>query len=209
MGEWSNNWNGYFYSTSYILSLCFIQKKMIVNKKEDILQFVFKGKLSKKYTSHIMLSSDWHFDNKHCRRDLLKKHLTKAEELEAPVICAGDALCLMQGKYDPRKSNGSLRPEHMKNYLDDVIEDAADFLAKFKLTYVFFEGNHESNIRERLGTDMLKRLCSELKHRGINAYSMPYQGFIRFTFCCGSQKEGLLYATHHGNWGGIVSKGVQ
>ena len=180
---------------------------MIVTKKNDILEVKFTSKVN--FKQHIMFSSDWHFDNSHCKRTLLAEHLKEAEDKKAPVICAGDALCLMQGKYDPRKSNSSLKPEHMKTYLDDIIEDTADFLSKYKLTYIFFEGNHESNIRERLGTDMLKRLVKELQHRGLNAYSFGYQGFIRFQFRVINATFSLLYATHHGNWGGVVSKGVQ
>jgi len=180
---------------------------MICNQKNDILEIKFSSK--GKFTQEIMFSSDWHIDNSKCNRKLLTKHLKEAEEKNSPVICAGDAMCLMQGKYDPRKSNSSLKPEHMTTYLDDVIEDVATYLSQFKLTYIFFEGNHESNIRERLGTDMLKRLVKELQHRGNNAYSYSYQGFIRFQFKINNTLSSVLYATHHGNWGGVVSKGVQ
>ena len=41
----------------------------------------------------------------------------------------GDVLCLMQGRYDPRGSKASVRPEHqVDNYLDAVISTAAEFL---------------------------------------------------------------------------------
>lgn len=57
----------------------------------------------------------------------------------------GDLLCLMQGRYDPRGSKGSVRPEHQTNtYLDDVISGAAEFLSPYSKNIVFIGvGNHE------------------------------------------------------------------
>ena len=76
---------------------------------------------------HIQLAllSDLHWDNPKCDRNLLKKHLDYCLENDIKVMLNGDTFCLMQGKFDPRRSKKDIRPEHNKvNYLDAVIVDA-------------------------------------------------------------------------------------
>jgi UDP-2,3-diacylglucosamine pyrophosphatase LpxH len=53
---------------------------------------------------NILLISDVHFDNPKCNRDLLFSHLDKAKKLGYKVAIFGDLFCMMQGKYDPRRS---------------------------------------------------------------------------------------------------------
>jgi len=73
-----------------------------------------------------LLTSDWHFDNPKTNRKLLFEHLDEAVKRNAKIIINGDMLCLMQGKYDPRKAKNAIRPEHNGNdYLDLVINDTA------------------------------------------------------------------------------------
>ena len=70
----------------------------------------------------VLLQTDVHWDNPHCDWDLLRSHLELAKERNAPVIDAGDFLCLMQGKYDKRSSKKDIRPEHMTgDYLDAIV----------------------------------------------------------------------------------------
>ena len=52
-----------------------------------------EGKYIKLY-----LLSDLHWDNPHCDRVALAKHLTLAKEEGAKVAINGDFFCLMQGK---------------------------------------------------------------------------------------------------------------
>lgn len=52
----------------------------------------------------LLLASDVHFDNPKCRRDIFFRHLNEAKKRGAKVAIFGDLFCLMQGKYDPRRS---------------------------------------------------------------------------------------------------------
>lgn len=80
-------------------------------------------KIKKGWEQWVMLQSDIHHDNVHCRRDILQDNLKEAQEKEAMVIIGGDLFCAMQGKYDPRSSMDSIRPEDVSDlYLDKIVE---------------------------------------------------------------------------------------
>jgi hypothetical protein len=74
-------------------------KEMITTHHRNSHTVDVGGKKFKLY-----LLSDIHWDNPHCDRVALKKHLTLAKEEGAKVAINGDFFCLMQGKYDPRRS---------------------------------------------------------------------------------------------------------
>ena len=81
----------------------------------------------------VLLQTDCHWDNPHCDREMMQKHLDLALERNAPVIDAGDFFCAMQGKYDKRSSKKDLRPEHATgNYLDSLVNTAAEWLEPYK-----------------------------------------------------------------------------
>jgi len=170
-----------------------------------------------------LLISDLHIDNPKCKRETLMKDLEKAKAIGAKIYIFGDLFCLMQGKYDPRSSKHSLRPEHMvHNYIDSVIDDTAHLLAPYAhLITVISDGNHETNIVKRLETDPLERLCEILRTKfGSPVVHLPYMGFIvhRYEFQKkGSEGEGRTNSRvrsstwffSHGHWGGVISKGTQ
>jgi len=97
------------------------------------------------YTLNIAMLSDLHWDNPKCDRAFLKKHLELCLKNDWRIHLNGDIFCLMQGKYDPRKDKGSIRPEHnVSNYLDAVVDTASDwFLPYVHLIDVVGYGNHE------------------------------------------------------------------
>ena len=85
-----------------------------------------------KYDTEILFTSDWHFDNPKTNRKMIFNHLDEAKRRNALIVINGDLLCLMQGKYDPRGSKSSIRPEHNgDNYLDLVINDTAEKLVPY------------------------------------------------------------------------------
>jgi hypothetical protein len=92
-----------------------------------------------------LLQSDVHWDNPHCDRKKLKKHLDLAMQRNAPVLDFGDFFCAMQGKYDKRSSKNDIRPEHQNgNYLDSLVNTAHDYLKTYaKLITLRGNGNHE------------------------------------------------------------------
>lgn len=181
----------------------------------EISRNVHVGKLTlKKATDEgwVLLLSDVHWDNPKCDRKKLKRDLDLALERNALIFSNGDFFCAMQGKYDRRASKKDCRPEHqVNNYLDALVETAADWLEPYKQNFVLFgQGNHETAITKNHETDLLDRLASTLRARGGVACLGGYSGYVRLS--CGTsstQSDGFLYFYHHGpNAGGPVTKGV-
>ena len=162
----------------------------------------------------IYLLSDIHWDNPHCDREALHKHLTLAKEEGAKVAINGDFFCLMQGKYDPRRSKKDIRAEHNKvNYLDAVIEDAVNWFADFADTLIFIGyGNHETAIIKNVETDPLQRFVDLFNY--THKPSIPltvggYGGWLTLQFNSGTTKKSYKIHYYHGSGGGgPVTRGV-
>lgn len=148
------------------------------------------------------LSSDWHIDHPKCDRQTLLGDLKTARQLNAAVFAFGDTLCLMQSKRDPRATKGMTRPAHdREDYFNAVCEEVAEVLQPYgEQLALFTYGNHESNVVDRHGFDVLRMLSDRLKvegapHVGVGGYA----GYVRFQFDRAGQKQGhrdLFY--HHG-----------
>ena len=160
------------------------------------------------------LLSDIHWDNPHCNRELLKKHLDYFLQNNIPIILNGDTFCAMQGKYDKRSSKVDILPEHMKgNYLDLLVSTAAEYFAPYsKILTVVGYGNHETAIQKRHETDLIERFVQALKSIDpqTTAQAGGYGGFIRIQ--CG-RKSGridsqILHYFHGAGGGGPVTRGV-
>jgi hypothetical protein len=160
----------------------------------------------------VLLQTDCHWDNPHCDREQMKRHLDLALERNAPVIDAGDFGCLMQGKYDKRSSKKDIRPEHMTgDYLDAIVRTAADWLEPYKsILTVRGVGNHECSIQKNHETDITERICERLRAKGGIARRGGYSGYVRFAIQtnggrCNAQK---LWYFHGSGGGGPVTRGV-
>ena len=70
--------------------------------KTPIITFPGPNKVGSKFT--ILVQSDEHWDNPHSMNDLAAKHMKEAVDMNAPIIKLGDQLCMMSGRYDPRRS---------------------------------------------------------------------------------------------------------
>lgn len=161
-----------------------------------------------------LLISDIHWDNPKCKRDILKKHLDKAVSEGAFIIVNGDFFCLMQGKYDPRRSKKDILPEHNKaNYLDAVIQDAVQWFAPYKdnLLLVGY-GNHETAIVKACETDPLQRFV-DLFNMTNNA-NLEIGGYggvvdVKMNANKNSNRGKFTIRYYHGyGGGGAVTKGV-
>ncbi|MDY6958860.1 MAG: hypothetical protein SVK08_06840 [Halobacteriota archaeon] len=159
--------------------------------------------------------SDLHWDNPHCDRALLKRHLDKCIEEDRKVIINGDMFCLMQGKYDPRRSKKNIRPEHNKaNYLDAVIEDAVNWFAPYKdILWLVGYGNHETAILKNVETDPLQRFVDLYNHTKDGQLSIGgYGGWLTIRqFPYESSKRHVntsIYYYHGSGGGGVVTKGI-
>lgn len=166
---------------------------------------------------HVQLAllSDLHWDNPKCDRELLKKHLDYCLENNIKVMLNGDTFCLMQGKFDPRRSKKDIRPEHNKaNYLDAVIEDAVEWFTPYAdiLTVVGY-GNHETGIIRNVETDPLQRFVDLLNYKcKSNVVTGGYGGWLMLNIFP-SEKSQKQFSTkvkyfHGSGGGGIVTKGA-
>jgi len=184
-----------------------------VTKTENGRVITIRPDLQKDKDVWFLLTADWHWDNPKCDRDLLEKHLKQAKERDAGVLVFGDALCLMQGKYDGRRMKGDIRPEHDNaTYIDSVIDTFCDWIEPYRqnMTLITY-GNHETSILKHLETDVLQRMSARTK--------IPlgkYDGWVRFvpTILSEDGKDTIkpsvtnLYYHHGSGGGGIVTKGV-
>ncbi len=171
----------------------------------------FDFELKKIEPINFFVSSDWHWDNVKCNRELLKSHLDKAIEIGAFIVVTGDMLCLMQGKYDKRSSKSAVRPEHNKsNYLDVVINDCANFLRPYaKNILLISEGNHETSVSDRHETRVLERLVERVNTlEGTNIQLGTYTGYYKLAFNYHGRVRVLNVGYSHGNWGGVITKGT-
>lgn len=158
----------------------------------------------------VLLTSDHHWDNTHCDRALLKRHLDEAMDKNAPVFSFGDTFCAMQGKWDPRRDQEQLRAEHRgNNYLDRLVKTAAEWYAPYsKVCKLWTPGNHEENILVRLETNLLDRMVDRLKDISPDVRVGSYWGFVKFRFDFGKTLEKSLCYHHGYGGGGEVTRGM-
>ncbi len=119
----------------------------VIKHGRNVHELQLSGKLV-----HVAMLSDIHWDNPHCDRDLLKKHLDFCKENNIPVIINGDFFCLMQGRGDNRRNKSDIRQEHNNaRYLDSIVETAVEWfepyadIIKVIVADILFCGN----LRER------------------------------------------------------------
>jgi len=172
------------------------------------IRFEF-GRTIKKQT--MLLLSDIHFDNPHCNRELLKKHLDQALERDAAICVFGDFFCCMMGSFDPRKSRGpdAVRPEDdFPNYFDRIVNNAAKWWKPYaKNLVVVCPGNHETAILKRQEIDLVDRLCCRLRESGGITAAGGYGNFIRvYLRNDGTRASNTIYSHHGYGAGGAWSR---
>jgi len=163
--------------------------------------------------ARVLLLSDLHWDNKFCDRAALKRDLDEAKRTGTPVMLIGDTFCAMQGKWDKRKDDRQLRPEHRGgNYLDRLVDTAVEWFSPYAEVLAFVSyGNHETSIIQHHDTDLLQRFDAGLKQaNGYQGQVFSYAGFAKLRL---SQRGGKYLAKslawHHGyGGGGPVSRGL-
>jgi len=162
--------------------------------------------------ARIAMLSDLHWDNPHCDREMLKRHLDYCLEEDIPVMVNGDFFCLMQGRGDNRRNKSDIRPEHNNaKYLDSIVETAVDwFLPYAHIIKLVGYGNHETAIIKFQETDILQRFVDLLNYKaGSNIQTGGYGGWLVIKQ---ASNWGSSYATkckyfHGSGGGGTVTKG--
>lgn len=149
-----------------------------------------------------LLLSDLHWDNPHCDRKLLKRHLDEAVKRDAGIIVIGDMFCLMEGRADGRGTK-NIRPEHLTNYFDAIVTTAAEWFEPYKdHLLIVGQGNHETSVRKHQETDIIERFCQALRIRGGVVQPAGYSGFVRFKFNNYKTRSSQVMFYHHGFGGG-------
>ena len=161
-----------------------------------------------------VLASDIHWDSPHCERDAWDGVLKRAAAGRQGVMVFGDALDLMEGRYDPRRSRRGVRPEFdHAEYLDAVVDGFADWHSS-RLPdgnmFLISRGNHEESVRKNNDTDVLQRVVSRMTHGNRHRiYTGGYGGWIKFRLHMHSSYYGLTLRYHHGAGGApLMSAGV-
>lgn len=177
----------------------------------------WRHKLGRRDTFQMLLTSDWHYDNPKCKRDLLHRHLEEAKQANAPACCFGDLFCVMQGKYDKRSDKSDVRPEHMRgDYLDAVIRDTAEQLKPWHdQLFVIGLGNHETAMHKAHETDIIERFVQTVRYMTPSSPIVAggYGGWIKLSFTRANDeaKHGTscVIKYYHGTGGGgPVTKGA-
>lgn len=157
--------------------------------------------------------ADLHWDNAHCRLDLLKATLDEAKAEGAPVFLFGDTFCAMQGKWDPRSSRSALREEHHTgSYLDSLVSTAVEWFKPYASSLAMISyGNHETSILKRHQVDLCQQLVGALRRDGSPVVCGTYWGFVVAQARLRqlqNQSATLKIHYHHGSGGGAeVTRG--
>ena len=163
----------------------------------------------------IAMLSDLHWDNPHCDRDMLKRHLDYCLAENIPVMINGDMFCLMQGRGDNRRNKSDIRPEHNNaRYLDSIVETAIEwFLPYAHIIKLIGYGNHETSIIKFQETDILQRFVDLLNYKaGSNIHTGGYGGWL-VVRQSSNKNNTTSFSTkikyfHGSGGGGIITKGA-
>jgi hypothetical protein len=166
------------------------------------------------WQQYVLLTSDRHHDSNKSLHELERQHLEMAIERDAIIIDAGDTLDVMQSKDDKRASKSDIRSEDVNAaYLDSIVNNAAKFYGPYaKRWLVMGRGNHDTNIINRYGTDLIDRLAEKMRmqHDGLTVAG-GYGGWVRFTFAqnaTGGRRSLLLKYFHGTGGGGLMTHGT-
>lgn len=159
----------------------------------------------------VLLTSDWHWDNDHCDLNKLSADLGEAVKRDAPILAFGDLFCLMQGRYDPRRSRHGMRGSlDADNYLDEVVNQGSEWMQPYAKNFVLAtRGNHEiSNMRNN-ETDVIERFCERLRYEGSQCITGGIGGWVFVRIRMHGKSQTFKIAYHHGaGGGGPVTKGT-
>lgn len=160
-----------------------------------------------------LFRSDAHHDNKQSDREMELRHLREAKDKGYGIFDFGDLFCLMEGKWDPRKSPTHARPEYLgQHYYDAVMSGAVSTYRPFAKNWIMMApGNHETKFTKHNETDPTAGLVDRLNIlEETSIERMPYSGWIIFRVR-GKNKSYhtfKLWYTHGSGGGGAVTKGT-
>jgi hypothetical protein len=166
---------------------------------------------STRWEQWLLLTSDHHWDNPKCRRDLLERDLNECRARKGLALSFGDTFCAMQGPHDKRMAKGDTRSEHdTPAYYDDLVNTGAEWYGQWKdLWLLMTSGNHETSVLKHSSTSLIDRLAAALRQQGGFCRAGSYRGWANFQFDGLNDKNARVIHWHHGfGGGGPVTKGL-
>jgi len=189
-----------------------MKPKFQIHNRRNTPVIDFTSPIGVKDTVSILLQFDEHWDNPHSNQELIGAHMKEAVEGGWPIIKGGDSLCLMQGRYDPRRSRNDIRPEHdHADYIDRIVSSYAEFCKPAAKNIAFMgRGNHELSILRHLETDVIERVCERLRVNGSDVRSGGIGGWIivQVWISKTARLSIPIFYTHGYGGGGPVTRGV-
>jgi len=195
----------------------------IVHNSRNV-QTIYFDDVKTGWEQWFLLISDQHHDAIDCNRKFEKEHLDLALARNAYIISAGDTFDMMQGKYDPRKSYASMRPEFLHQmitdgndaYFDIVVKDAVEFYKPYAhLFAVIARGNHDTTIESHNGTSPISNLVFKLNEHLKGAHRIQaggYGGWVKINMGMNkykSNKSSMRLKYYHGSGGDApVTRGM-
>lgn len=161
---------------------------MARNKPIPEVRLIQYGPVTNVYTKtsnlKLMVMSDVHFDSPFCNRTQFLADLDYAKEVGALVVIVGDFFDAMQGRFDPRRSMDTLRPEYRReDYYDFIVEDAIEYLKPYRRSILLISpGNHELSVLKNANTDLMRRFTRGLSIPTHKVQMGGYGGVIGIHF---------------------------
>jgi predicted phosphodiesterase len=161
----------------------------------------------------ILVLSDVHSDSTKFHQDYYHCFMQQAIRTNSLIIINGDFYDAMSGPDDKRGARQMLRdPLTRKSYFDDLVREGVKLLDPYKHNIaVMVEGNHESKVRDKHGTDLIERTVGVLNAQGASIGSGKYAGWLELAFTTETDQRtadiNLVY--HHGSGIGSESKMIQ
>lgn len=168
----------------------------------NITKIVIPAPQNDSFSFKLLALSDTHFDSNKSDHDLLKNFCDQAVEEKAGIFINGDAYDCMAGPDDARNARATLRSEiSRKKYFDDIVTLGCKLLHPYRYNLISIgQGNHESSVLKRYGTDLIERTVAILTERGSSVTNGMYEGWLDFKFVAptnaGTQIRRVAY--HHG-----------
>lgn len=169
----------------------FAENIHVTQTSRNVISVYFTG-VKAGWEINILQRADAHHDSKFCDRKLEKEHLDEITEAKGLVFDFGDDYDVMQGKFDPRRALGEIRPEYVvDNYFDEIVIDNAEFLAPYAKRFVLMsKGNHENDVLKNNSIDLTSNTIHRLNSdHGGHVFQGCYGGYIRFMFDSGKSNS--------------------
>ncbi len=175
---------------------------------------VFRGNIlaeqNQDWIQSVLVMSDNHSDSTKFHEDMFHCFMGQAVRTRSLIILNGDFYDAMSGPDDKRGARAMIKdPLTRKSYFDDLVRDGVKLLEPYRHNIALIvEGNHESKVRDKHGTDLVERTVGALNDKGGAVGSGKYAGWFEFQFTTeagqGCSSTNLIY--HHGSGIGSEKK---